>query len=227
VNSGFGSVVFPGGVSSFGNVVNPVYSNLQNSFATRLGNVVAGVSPYQNNFIGGGSRSRTGVYPVPVFVGGGYGYGGYGGYGYDQSPNVTIINTQPAVPPIIINQDYQPDPPARPVMRVYGNSVDQDLNVIQVPSPSHPEGNPISRATLTNGLTDSGNTLNPTDEPTVYLIALRDGTIYASYAYWTERDMLHYITPGHVQNQVSLDRVDLALSRRLNRERKLEFNLGK
>ena len=63
------------------------------------------------------------------------------------------------------------------------------------------------------------------DEPNVYMIALRDGTIYASYAYWTERDMLHYITPGHAHNQVSMDRVDLVLTRRLNRERNLDFSL--
>jgi hypothetical protein len=105
-------------------------------------------------------------------------------------------------------------------MRVYGNGADSSVNTIQVPAPSYPEGRPLAAAT------DLGNdSVNPTDEPTVYLIALKDGTIYASYAFWAEHDTLHYITPGHAHNQVSLDQVDMTLSRRLNRERKLEFNL--
>lgn len=221
--AGFGSVVFPGGGSSFGTVVSPIYSNNQ-SFAGRLGTVVSGVPPSivapgpgfgltGNSFIG---RGRTAVYPVPVFVGG-YGYGYNNGYyssGY-QDPNVTIINT----PPVIINQNYEPDPPARPSMQVYGNGVDSSVNTIQIPSPSYPEGKPINSSASTSPVT------NPNDEPTVYLIALKDGTIYASYAFWTERDTLHYITPGHAHNQVSMDRVDVPLSRRLNVERHLDFNL--
>jgi hypothetical protein len=116
-------------------------------------------------------------------------------------------------------------------MRVYGStSVNTGVNTIAVPAPSYPEGNPISPGSIViaggNTTTEVGDTSTgaATDEPAVYLIALKDGTIYASYAFWAERDMLHYITPGHAHNQVSLDRVDLPLSRRLNRERKLEFN---
>jgi hypothetical protein len=199
--AGFGSVVFPGGVRSFGSVGSPIYSSRP---------VVGG---YNSGFIGGGV-ARTAVYPVPVFVGGYYGTGA----GYQDPQQVTIINQQP--PAVIINQAYEPEPPARPVMRVYGNGADTSVNTIQVPSPSYPEGRPLSAAV------DLGNDqANPTDEPTVYLIALKDGSIYASYAFWAERDTLHYITPGHAHNQVSLDQVDMAMSKRLNRERKLDFNL--
>jgi hypothetical protein len=203
--AGFGSVVFPSGIRSYGSVGSPIYSS-QPVLGGRPGGFIGG------GFIG--SPARTAIYPVPVFVGGGY----YGtGNGYQDQP-VTVINQQP--PTIIINQAYEPDSPARPVMRVYGNGADSSVNTIQVPAPSYPEGRPLAAAT------DLGNdSVNPTDEPTVYLIALKDGTIYASYAFWAEHDTLHYITPGHAHNQVSLDQVDMTLSRRLNRERKLEFNL--
>ena len=225
--AGFGSVVFPGGVPGFGSVVNPIYSNNQ-SFAGRLGNVVSGVPPLMvapgplgtsgSGFIG---RGRAAVYPVPVFIGG-YGYGptyanGYYNNGY-QDPQVTIINQQP---PVIINQNYVPDQPARPAMQVYGNGPDSVVNTIQVASPSYPEGRPLSVAAVDGDDASS----NPSDEPTIYLIALKDGTIYASYAFWAEHDTLHYITPGHAHNQISLDRIDLALSRRLNKDRKLDFSL--
>ena len=224
---GFGSALFPGGSTSFGSsYVSPIYSTqapLNNTFASTLGRVVGGVSP-TSGFIGGNNRprGRGGIYPVPVFVGGGYGYG-YGN-GYD-SPQVTIINAQPAVPSVIINQGYEPDAPARPVMRVYGGgATNTGVSTIQIPSPSYPEGNPIQAGSIGFGNTASAPNA-ASEEPNVYMIALRDGTIYASYAYWTERDMLHYITPGHAHNQVSMDRVDLTLTRRLNRERNLDFNL--
>ena len=55
------------------------------------------------------------------------------------------------------------------------------------------------------------------NDPTIYLVALKDGTIYATYTYWVERDTVHYVTPGHVHNQVSMDRVDVALTKRLNK----------
>ena len=228
---GFGSALFPGGSSSFGSYGSPIYSTLgplNNNFASTLGRVVGGVSP-TSGFIGGnnGLRGRTAVYGVPVFVGGyGYGYGN----GYQDTPQVTIINAQPAVPSVIINQGYEPDAPARPVMRVYGEGVtNTGVNTIQIPSPSYPEGNPIQAGAISfAGSTPARSASAPaavSDEPNVYMIALRDGTIYASYAYWTERDMLHYITPGHAHNQVSMDRVDLTLTRRLNRERNLDFSL--
>lgn len=195
--SGFGSIVFPGGIRSFGSVGSPIYSSRP---------VVGGY------YSGGGfiGSARTAVYPVFV---GGYAYGS----GYQEPQQVTIIN-QP--PPVIVNPNYQPDPPARPIMRVYGDGADTAVNTIQVASPSYPEGRPLSSAAA-----GDADTINPTDEPTVYLIALKDGSIYASYAFWVERDSLHYITPGHAHNQVSVDQVDLALSKRLNRERKLDFNL--
>ena len=88
INSGFGSVVFPSGVTSFGSYINPIYSSPvytnNNTFASRLGGVVSGVPPVYGaerpNFIEGNysttygtwnNRGRTTVYPVPVFVGGG------------------------------------------------------------------------------------------------------------------------------------------------------------
>jgi hypothetical protein len=222
INSGFGSVVFPGGVRSFGSAVNPVYSN-NSSFANRLGVVVSGmpatiVAPRQNFIQGSYSYGYGGaaVYPYPVVV---------GGYGYQQSqPQVTVIQAPSQPVPVIINPNYTADAPARPEMRVYGQGAAGGVTTISVPAPSNPEGNPLKPGAIEVGDSTNGAAIQPNDEPAIYLIGLKDGTIYASYAYWVERDTLHYITPGHAHNQVSLDQIDVPLSRRLNRERKLDFN---
>jgi hypothetical protein len=62
------------------------------------------------------------------------------------------------------------------------------------------------------------------DTPT-YLIALKDHTIVLASAYWTDKLMLHYMTPQGAHVQIRLDLVDVDLSTRLNREKNLEFNL--
>jgi hypothetical protein len=58
----------------------------------------------------------------------------------------------------------------------------------------------------------------PVTEPSHYLIAFQDHTIYAATAYWVDGDTLHYFTPGNVHNQVSLALVDRPLTERLNKE---------
>ena len=62
-------------------------------------------------------------------------------------------------------------------------------------------------------------------ESPMYLVALKDHTIYATPAYWIEGDTLHYVTGQNMHNQVSLDLVDRELTSRLNRERSVDFRL--
>jgi hypothetical protein len=65
----------------------------------------------------------------------------------------------------------------------------------------------------------------PTPEPTHYLIAFTDHTIYAATAYWVDGDTLHYFTSGNTHNQASLSLVDRAFTERLNKESGVEVKL--
>lgn len=212
VGHGFGNVVFPGtGIPQVGGHI------------PALGAAVRGVypaAPPMQQQRGPGMRRAVPV-AVPIYVGG-YGYGyGYNGYGYDysqqqqQQPNVTVVNAPQPSPTVIINQNYAPDQ-AHPVMREYANGELPDpagvVSSYQAPVPSHP--NPPKPAASAND-----------DTPTVYLIALKDGTVYSAYAYWLEADTLHYITTKHSHNRASLGLVDETLSAQLNRERSVEWKV--
>jgi hypothetical protein len=63
------------------------------------------------------------------------------------------------------------------------------------------------------------------DEPSHYLIAFKDHTIYSAVAYWVDGDTLHYFTSGSTHNQVSLSLIDRGLTERLNQESGLELKL--
>ncbi|MBM3810402.1 MAG: hypothetical protein FJW20_02080 [Acidimicrobiia bacterium] len=197
VGHGFGNVVFPGtGIPRTGP-----------SFPQQLGATVRG------GFIPGyHGVNRGGAIPVavPVFV---------GGYGYaapapPPPQNITIFNQPPMVPSVIINQNYVPDR-ANPVMRDYTKAdlpeaAEPSMRVYQAPIPSFPD--PPKKAAAS-------------DKPTIYLIAFQDGTIYPALAFWVEGETLHYITTKHSHNKASIDLADIALSRQLNQERGVEFNL--
>jgi hypothetical protein len=58
-----------------------------------------------------------------------------------------------------------------------------------------------------------------------YLIAYKDHSVYTALAYWMENGALHYVTPQNAHNQVSLDLLDLDLTRQLNSRRGLAFNI--
>jgi hypothetical protein len=64
-----------------------------------------------------------------------------------------------------------------------------------------------------------------THEPSHYLIAFKDHTIYSAVAYWVDGDTLHYFTSGNTHNQVSLSLIDRDLTERLNKESGLEVKL--
>jgi len=61
----------------------------------------------------------------------------------------------------------------------------------------------------------------------IYLIALKDHTIRAVTAYWVDGPTLHIVTMDHQERQVPLDTVDRAMCEQLNRERHVQFSLGR
>jgi hypothetical protein len=141
--------------------------------------------------------------PYPVFYGGNY-------YDYD-APSAPMAGysqyqgagydqmTQPPV--VIINQYFRPDT-ANPVLRDYSNA----------PLPA-PQQAPDDQAAST------------AEQQVMFLIALKDHTIFPAIAYWVEGDTLNYITVQGAKNSVSLDLVDRDFSKQINKERKVEFGL--
>jgi len=204
VGHGFGNVVFPGtGIPRI--TPPPVTGHIPS-----LGATVRGVYPAGGNRGPRGGGAFPIVYPVAVPVGGFY---GWSAAVPQPAPNITVINQQPA-PAVIVNQNYTPEG-ARPVMRDYTNEPlpaareAGPMQSYQAPIPSNPD--PPRREAA--------------DKPTVYLIAMHSGAVYAAYAYWVEGDTLHYITTKHSHNRASIDLVDLKLSEQLNRERSVEFRV--
>ena len=70
---------------------------------------------------------------------------------------------------------------------------------------------------------DSSSAEELAPEPSLYLVALKNGNIHTSTEHWIESDALHYITRGGAHNLVSIEDVDMELTARLNRERGLAF----
>lgn len=155
-----------------------------------------------------GAHARPIAVPYPVFYGGGfydyeppsapvapYSPEAYQVPGYDQT-------TQPPV--VIINQYFRPDS-ANPVLRDYSNT--------PLPEPGpQPQSQPETSQAAT-------------DQQVMFLIALKDHTIFPAVAYWVEGDTLNYITVQGSRNSVSLDLVDRDFSAQINKERKVEFGL--
>jgi hypothetical protein len=143
--------------------------------------------------------------PYPVFYGGNY-------YDYD-APAAPVAGysqyqstgydqmTQPPV--VIINQYFRPDT-ANPVLRDYSN--------VPLPEPA--------------AQTNAGDAaVNTSDQQVMFLIAMKDHTIFPAVAYWVEGDTLNYITVQGVKNSASLDLVDREFSKQINKERKVDFGL--
>jgi hypothetical protein len=163
----------------------------------RAGGSVGG----HGGYVGGRSYGRSIVIPyaVPVY---GYGYAAPSyGYGYN-GPGYTDTSSGYAAPqPQEQPMDYgpnggQPDPP--PVD-------DGSLKIYQAPAPT-PQDAAIS-------------------EGRYYLIACKDHSIYTALAYWMENGTLNYVTPQNAHNQITLDRLDIDLTRQLNSRRGMSFNI--
>jgi hypothetical protein len=56
-----------------------------------------------------------------------------------------------------------------------------------------------------------------------YLIAYKNHAVYTALAYWVEDKTLHYVTTQNTHNQASLDLIDLALTKSLNRRNDVPF----
>ena len=197
-----GGVVHPAGATlpgvtrSLGSVVNPAQGGLRVPGTTRNG--------FHNN-------GRV-VAAYPVYVGGYYG-APYApavdpsaapvGDGYAQAPsNTTVLMPPPQQPvtPVVINFNY-------------GNAGPSASAPVPVPVPDE----------SSNRIQTSGSDDN--QEPSHYLIAFKDHTIYAATAYWVDGDTLHYFTAGNVHNQASLSLVDRQFTERLNRAAGLDVRL--
>jgi len=194
---GFGNVVFPGTGRPPGAYADP-------GFAGRLGATVSGYPGYTGAPIGGyrGGQNRSSYVYVPY---------GYPVYPYYQEPqNVTVVMQAPPpsqTPGVVINQNFVPEV-VRPVVRDYTT-----------------ESTPSDGIRIYESRPRAAAEPAPQEEKRSYLIAFKDHTIYAAFAYWMEGETLHYVTTHGTHNQVSLDLIDRELSERLNRERSVDFRL--
>jgi hypothetical protein len=199
----------------------PSYTLGGNGVFPGTSHAVRGASGGGSNFAAAGTggaqhpqHRRSTVVLYPIY---------YGGYAYDPAyagdPNSQQAADPNAAPPsVVINQGYvpqqgnpqvveytsdaPPDPPAG--MRVYQN-------------PSHPFADPTQGGIANRSADD--------EQPTLYLIAMRDHSIVQALGYWMENGALHYVSVEHSLNQVSMDLVDRDLSQRLNDERGVQFKL--
>ncbi len=152
-------------------------------------------------------HNRGAVVPYPVFYSGGY-------YPYDAplAPEASSLpqdyynpGYQQQSPVVIINQNFRPDV-VNPVMRDYSN----------VPLP---EALPQPETYV------PAQVQNADDSPTIYLIAMKDKSIFATVAYWVDGETLNYVTREGSLNHASLGLVDRDFSKQLNDERHVEFKL--
>jgi hypothetical protein len=221
VNSGFGRTVFPSGVgpgqssapTGFGRIV---YPGTGAPAVLRPGvspgpvfPVLTGpVLPHQ-------AHSARSIVPVPVF------YGGYNGF-YDYEP--------PAAPtvavPIAVQQPYYGQQPYYP-----GQSDQQQPPVVIINQYFRSDGSAPETQTSTTAPAQQPAPATVATAPqqddmrNVFLIAMKDHTIYAANSYWVEDDTLNFITIQGDQNSASMELVDRELSQRLNRDRKVAFGL--
>jgi hypothetical protein len=228
VTRGFGSVVFPGGTSAtspnitrtFGSVVFPGGTNSPR--VTTAPGIVGSPNfpahPVNPGMVGQPSPNfrrppanrnvrhmpATSVYAYPVFVGGGYAGGGYYDNGFaqepppgaPQQPNVTVVYPQPQVTPVIIH-----------VGSGDGQYTERQPAATYREPVRRPEEEPAAA------------------DPSHYLIAFKDHTIYSAVAYWVDGDTLHYFTNGNTHNQASVSLIDRDLTQRLNKESGIDFRL--
>jgi len=212
--AGFGRMINPsglpltGGGAGFGRLIYPGTGGPVLVRGGRPGGYVAPpvVSHPQNH-------GRAVIVPYPVFYGTGY-------YGYDAPPApyaggyyVDPYGGRQDAPAVIVNQGFVPDT-ANPSFQDYSNA--------QLPPPTlrrYDNGAPPADQTQPQSAAQN-------DQPSsVYLIALKDHTIYAAIGYWVEGQTLHYITPENVHNRVALDQVDRAFTKQLNDERHIDLEL--
>ncbi len=161
--------------------------------------------------VGHPRHDRAVIVPYPVIWGPSY-FGGYDAAPpayYPPDPGYPAYAQQAQAPVVIINQNFRPDT-ASPVVRDYSNTPLPEPTLKTYGNESHPYDKPP----VVND-----------DQPTVYLIAMKDHTIFPAVAYWVEGDTLNYITTQGGHNRATLGVVDREFSKQLNDERHVEFRL--
>jgi hypothetical protein len=235
----YGNILFPGGLSP------------NQSHAGRLGATVGGRLP--GGGMGPGFPGRPpypgrppqgpGWYPpyrqntvvvpyaVPMY---------YGGYGYQDQPNVTVVVPQAPTSNVVIhNGVVSTEEPGgglrtysdttttseRPGLRVYGAPAEPRSPVAPAEPPAPGTAQLQSAAPQPSAASTAPKSFQAPSKPTIYLVALKEGTVRQAIGYWVENDTLHYVTPAGSLNRVSLDQVDQDISLQLNAERQLNFDL--
>ncbi len=196
--SGFGNVVFPGAGHAPG-AYSP-FSIVDPNFGTRLSGTVGGFGNGGNGFRSGFRRYPQGGNTVVIPYAVPYAVPVYPPY-YESYP--PEAQQQPTVPSTIIYivPGGQPPPPQSP----------PGAGIVTYVVPPHEAG--------------ATESVTPPEAQRLYLIALKNGSIYLANAYWVENGTLHYLTNSGAHNQVSFDQLDLEFTTRLNRERGLDFHL--
>ncbi|MGA3017937.1 MAG: hypothetical protein ABSF62_12520 [Bryobacteraceae bacterium] len=153
--------------------------------------------PVQNNRRIPPARG-SGVIGYPVYI------GGYYGSSYLATPAPSDYQQQQPNVTIVMPPEQTPVPV-----------------IINNYYPGATTDNPNAGPTAQPAADDA----SPATEPSHYLIACKDHTIYAAVAYWVDGGTLHYFTAGNTHNQVSLALVDRDLTARLNQEAGVEVKL--
>ncbi|HEY4360651.1 MAG TPA: hypothetical protein VGN17_06765 [Bryobacteraceae bacterium] len=174
----------------------------------------------------GGRGGRVRIPPAPPVAHQGHGNGAivaypvyYGGYYYPYDapvapqqgygPDQGYDSNYGPSPVVIINQNFRPDV-INPQVTDYSNAPLPQY--IPPPSPQVPSQQPAVSGADTNFAL-------------IFLIAMKDHTIYPAVAYWVEGDTLNYVTAQGARNRISLELVDRDFSKQLNKERNVEFGL--
>jgi hypothetical protein len=218
-NAGFGRTVFPGGSgpgsvgatsnAGFGRIVFP---GTGAPAVLRPGVFPGPVFPILTGpVIQHQTHPRGAIVPIPVY------YGGAGYYNYEPPPAQMIALPVAAPQPYYPVQQpaaLQEQPPVVIISQYFRSDGAPETQTGTAAPPAALAPAPsVAPAPQQDDLRD------------VFLIAMKDHTIYAARSYWVEDGTLSYITIQGDQNSVSLDLVDRELSQRLNRDRKVAFGL--
>ena len=185
-----------------GSVVNPAGGAGTPGVTRSLGSVVNPAGGGLRVVVPGQSRgtsivaSRALVYAYPVYIG-----------GYYATPYVSPDDSAEAAP-----AQSAVAPPQAPVTPAIIDNYYAGASTDHPDLASEPPPPPAADDTAAA-------------DPSHYLIAFKDHTIYAATAYWVDGDTLHYFTAGNTHNQASLALVDREFTERLNKEAGVEVKL--
>ena len=196
--------------------------------------------PGGGGFVWGGGYNhgfgyRGGFYRYNSFYRPYYGTGFYYGAGY--YPYVSAYTypywSYPSYYPYYSDYTY----PAYPTMSA-GPAVTVVSTGSSTPAPSIIVNNAPPRQQTRSEEEDSGvrqspsgqseSSLQPEPQATrsqIYLIAARNGIVWAALAYWVDGPTLHFITVKGERKQLPLAQIDRELSEQFNRERNVPFRL--